>query len=141
MRRIELGGVIYTWAELSQPKVRETVRPHIEKLMAEYKENPARLQKLGFTDADAKAAENYIGGAYDGWSEEKLETSFAEENMAEKTTIQELSELYASPEYKKASQLAATNKAMLDDPSRAQEKHAWMRAAKLERSLKAAEPK
>jgi len=66
---------------------------------------------------------------------------FAGENMAEKTAIQELSEIYGSPEYKKASQLAATNKAMLDDPSRAQERHVWLRAEELERTLKAAEPK
>lgn len=55
--------------------------------------------------------------------------------------LKELQELYASPEYRRASQLAKVDsKKLMGDRDRHTERRAWNRAAELEATMKAEEP-
>src|ERR1700730_124338 len=62
MKSIEIGGRIYRWSELNQPAVRRQLLPQVEKMIAEFKRDPARLTALGFSEADVKAAITWTTG-------------------------------------------------------------------------------
>jgi hypothetical protein len=83
MRPIEIGGQQYTWAQLSQPEIRRQLLPQVEKLISEFKRDPARLAARGFTEADRKAAIAWTTGQYDNYSEGQLHTALGPLMMAE----------------------------------------------------------
>lgn len=130
MKSIEIGGRIYRWSELNQPAVRRQLLPQVEKMIAEFKRDPARLTALGFTEADRQAAIAWTTGQFDGFSEEELyaalpapaEVAEGEKDVATtltkpltpaapvdgRTAFRELGELMTKPEMRIALQRSRT---------------------------------
>ena len=104
--------------------------------------HPSHSDAVREVDAVYRWLNNEMTPQEEGDMAKGLLSSFEKSALPEApAAMTELSQLYASSEYKRASLLAKTNSAKLNDPDHRAEKSAWNRAAELEAAVKASEPK
>ncbi len=78
-------------------------------------------------------------GEFDGATAQELRENFASEETMNDKQMTELQNLYASSEYRRASNMR-TDRAKLNDPANRAARLAWNRAQELEAAMKAEQP-